>query len=99
MPNRTKTSPSRIERFPPSTGERSPNFFLRLRISTPATAAMCPPPGFARVGGGIRRLCQAHRRGVDDAVRILRHLEGLHHLGRRRGGGRRARTTVAAAHE
>src|SRR5438093_8140574 len=43
-PSKTRNSPSRIDRSTPSTAWRSPKYFFRLRISTPATA----PPASSR---------------------------------------------------
>src|SRR5438876_8910445 len=56
-------------------------------------------PRLLSVGRGIRRLRQVHGRGVDDAVRVLGHLELLHHRRRRDGcpRGARAGGTTAAA--
>src|SRR2546426_2532391 len=85
-PSRTRNSPSRIERSTPSTAWRSPKSFRRFRISIPATVGALAP-GLPPVGGGIRRLRQIYRWAVDDAVRVLGHLEVLHDL-RRWAGGR-----------
>src|SRR2546430_13177611 len=85
-PSRTRNSPSRIDRSTPSTAWRSPKYLRRLRISMPATVAALTP-GLPPVGRGVRRLRQVHRRGVNDAVRVLGHLEVLHHR-RGRAGGR-----------
>src|SRR5256885_1846409 len=86
-PSRTRNSPSRIDRSTPSTAWRSPKCFLRLRISMPATVGALAP-GLTPVGRGVRCLRQVHRRAVNDAIRVLGHLEVLYH--RRRGTGRRA---------
>src|SRR5256884_3300435 len=85
-PSRTRNSPSRIDRSTPSTAWRSPKYLRRLRISMPATVAALTP-GLPPVGRGVRRLRQVHRRGVNDAVRVLGHLEGLHHRPGPGGGG------------
>src|SRR5437867_5778578 len=98
-PSSTRNSPSRIERSTPSTAWRSPKFFLRLRISMPATVAALPP-GLAPVGRRIRRLGQVHRWGVDDVIRAWGHQHWLDDLGRRSGGCRRAPPgATAAGHE
>src|SRR2546422_10564010 len=85
-PSRTRNSPSRIDRSTPSTAWRSPKCFLRLRISMPATVGALAP-GLTPVDRGIRRLRQVYRRAVNDAVRVLGHLEVLHYR-RPRAGGR-----------
>src|SRR2546425_10684586 len=85
--SRTRNSPSRIDRSTPSTAWRSPKCFLRLRISMPATVGALAP-GLTPVGRGVRRLRQVHRRAVNDAIRVLGHLQVLYH--RRRGTGGRA---------
>src|SRR5256712_5120861 len=85
-PSRTRNSPSRIDRSTPSTAWRSPKYLRRLRISMPATVAALTP-GLPPVGRGVRRLRQVHRRGVNDAGRVLGHLEVLHHRRGRGGGG------------
>src|SRR5207244_8825042 len=79
-PSRTTNSPSWIDRSTPSTACRAPKCFLRLRISIPATGGALAP-GLPRVGCGIRRLRQTDRRGIDEVVRALGHLERLHDLG------------------
>src|SRR5438094_4984443 len=93
-PSRTRNSPSRIDRSTPSTAWRSPKCFLRLRISMPATAGALAP-GLTPVGRGVRRLRQVHRRAVNDAIRVLGHLEVLYH--RRRGTGGRPCPSAGAA--
>src|SRR2546430_1585402 len=85
-PSRTRNSPSRIDRSTPSTAWRSPKCFLRRRISMPATVGALAP-GLAPVGRGVRRLRQVHRRDVNDAIRVLGHLEVLDHRRRGTGGG------------
>src|SRR3989442_11955470 len=85
-PSRTRNSPSRIDRSTPSTAWRSPKYLRRLRISMPATVAALTP-GLPPVGRGVRGLRQVHRRGVNDAVGGLGHLEVLHHRRGRAGGG------------
>src|SRR5256885_7238292 len=87
-PSRTRNSPSRIDRSTPSTAWRSPKCFLRLRISMPATVGALAP-GLTPVGRGVRRLRQVHRRAVNDAIRVLGHLEVLYHRRRGAGGGAR----------
>src|SRR2546426_11387526 len=86
-PSRTRNSPSRIDRSTPSTAWRSPKYLRRLRISMPATVAALTP-GLPPVGRGVRRLREVHRRCVNDAVRVLGHLEVLYHCRRGSGGGR-----------
>src|SRR5256714_13736042 len=76
-PSRTRNSPSRIDRSTPSTACRSPKCFLRLRISMPATVGALAP-GLSPVGRGIRRLRQVDRRGIDEVVRAVGHLEWLY---------------------
>src|SRR2546427_5204380 len=93
-PSRTRNSPSRIDRSTPSTAWRSPKCFLRLRISMPATVGALAP-GLTPVGRGVRRLRQVHRRAVNDAIRVLGHLEVLYH--RRRGTGGRPGPPARAA--
>src|SRR3989454_11651303 len=85
-PSRTRNSPSRIDRSTPSTAWRSPKCFLRLRISMPATVGALAP-GLTPVGRGVRCLRQVHRRAVNDAIRVLGHLEVLYHRRRGAGGG------------
>src|SRR2546422_1776889 len=85
-PSRTRNSPSRIDRSTPSTAWRSPKCFLRLRISMPATVGALAP-GLTPVGRGVRRLRQVHRRAVNDAIRVLGHLQVLYHRRRGTGGG------------
>src|SRR2546425_6302688 len=77
--------PPRSTLFPYTTLFRS-KCFVRLRISIPATVGALAP-GLPPVGRGIRRLRQVHRRGVNDAVGVLGHLEVLHHRRGRAGGG------------
>src|SRR5438132_13678069 len=84
-PSRTRNSPSSIDRSTPSTAWRSPTCFLRLRISIPATGGALAP-GLTPVGRGVRCLRQVHRRAVNDAIRVLGHLEVLYHLRRGTGG-------------
>src|SRR5712691_13483908 len=84
-PSRTRNSPSRIDRSTPSTAWRSPKSFRRFRISIPATVGALAP-GLPPVGRGVRRLRQVDRRGVDEKVRALGHLEWLHDLRRWTGG-------------
>src|SRR5438445_5308214 len=93
-PSRTRNSPSRIDRSTPSTAWRSPKYLRRLRISMPATVAALAP-GLPPVGRGVRRLRQVHRRAVNDAIRVLGHLEVLYH--RRRGTGGRPGPPARAA--
>src|SRR5437867_3331309 len=85
-PSKTRNSPSRIDRSTPSTAWRSPKCFRRLRISIPATVGALAP-GLPPVGRGIRRLRQVYRWAVNDAVRVLGHLEVLHHRRGRAGRG------------
>src|SRR2546426_3072842 len=85
-PSRTRNSPSRIDRSTPSTAWRSPKCFLRLRISMLATVGALAP-GLTPVGRGVRCLRQVHRRAVNDAIRVLGHLEVLYHRRRGTGGG------------
>src|SRR3989442_10490630 len=85
-PSRTRNSPSRIDRSTPSTAWRSPKCFLSLRISIPATVGALTP-GLPPVGRGVRRLRQVDRRGVDEVVRAVGHLEWLHHPPRGASGG------------
>src|SRR2546426_6204578 len=85
-PSRTRNSPSPIDRSTPSTAWRSPKCFLRLRISMPATVGALAP-GLTPVGRGVRCLRQVHRRAVNDAIRVLGHLEVLYHRRRGAGGG------------
>src|SRR2546429_4529946 len=75
-PSSTRNSPSRIDRFTPSTAGRSPNCFLRFRISMPATVGALAPrlPGGA-VRRGVGRLGEVHGWGIDDPVWGLGHLE------------------------
>src|SRR5207248_48220 len=81
---------------PPRAGLQSASAGFGLRCQPPFGPL---PPGLAPVGGRIRRLRQVHRRVVNDAVRVVGHLEILHH--RRRGTGRgprlRAGATAATA--
>src|SRR5882757_86563 len=56
-PSRTRNSPSRIDKSTPSTAVRSPNCFLRFRISRPATALLpsSRPPVYPAAVRMVRR--------------------------------------------
>src|SRR2546430_2312525 len=69
-PSSTRNSPSRIERSTPSTACRSPNCFLKFRISMPATVGALAPR-FPAVRGRVGRLGEVYRRGGDDTGRGL----------------------------
>src|SRR2546430_11021790 len=81
-PSSTRNSPSRIERSTPSTACRSPNCFLKFRISMPATDGALAPR-LPAVRGRVGRLGEVYRRGIDDTRRGLWHLERPPQLPRR----------------
>src|ERR1051325_7799538 len=75
------------------------NDAIRLVMTSPSMKGVeggALTPRLPSVGRGIRRLRQVHRWGVDDAVRVLGHLELLHHR-RWRGGCRRGPPAGGAA--
>src|SRR6267378_4762669 len=78
-PSSTRNSPSRIERSTPSTAGRSPNCFLKFRISMPATVGALAPR-LPAVRRRVGRLGEAHGWGINDAVRGLGHLERPQHV-------------------
>src|SRR5437667_77417 len=92
-PSSTRNSPSRIERSTPSTACRSPNCFLKFRISMPATDGALAPR-LPAVRGRVGRLGEVYRRVVDDTRRGLWHLERPQQLRRR---GRRGPGPAGAA--
>src|SRR3989440_12311246 len=69
-PSSTRNSPSRIERSTPSTACRSPNCFLKFRISMPATDGALAPR-LPAVRGRVGRLGEVYRRGGDETRRGL----------------------------
>src|SRR2546430_3207281 len=73
-PSSTRNSPSRIERSTPSTACRSPNCFLKFRISMPATVEALAPR-LPAVRGRVGRLGEVYRRGGDDTRRDLPDFE------------------------
>src|SRR2546429_3894404 len=81
-PSSTRNSPSRIERSTPSTACRSPNCFLKFRISMPATDGALAPR-LPAVRGRVGRLGEVYRRGGDDTRPGLWHPERPQQLPRR----------------